>query len=52
MAQSAKTGYRALTGLRLVATGVDTARIMLAPAAGDLSETELAEWLRSRIQRR
>jgi hypothetical protein len=44
--------FRALSGLCFVATGVDTARIVLAPAAGDRSETELAEWLRLHIQRR
>ncbi len=44
--------FLAVSGFRLVATPVDAARIMLAPADGELSETELAERLRSHIQRR
>jgi len=42
----------ALNWLRLVATQVDAARVMLALAAGQLSEAELAEWVQSHLEPR
>ena len=44
--------FLALNGLRLVATQVDAARVMLALAAGQMSEAELAEWVRSHLEPR
>ena len=44
--------FLALDGVRLVATQVDAARVVFALAAGQLSETELADWLRSHVDPR
>ena len=44
--------FLALNGLRFVAKQVDAARVMLALAAGQMSEAELAEWVRSHLEPR
>jgi len=44
--------FLALNGLRLVATQVDAARVMLGLAAGQVSEAELAEWVRAHLEPR
>ncbi len=42
--------FLALNGERLVADPGDATRVMLAVAAGDLSEEELAVWIREHVQ--
>lgn len=44
--------FLALNGYRLVAGQVDATRTMLAVAAGEMSETDFAEWIRSNSERR
>jgi death on curing protein len=44
--------FLALNGRRLVADKADATRVMLAVAAGELSEAELANWIRTHTKRR
>jgi death on curing protein len=44
--------FLGLNGKRLVADKAEATRVMLAVAAGELSEAELAEWMRAHIKRR
>jgi death on curing protein len=44
--------FLALNGLRLVAGQVDATRVMLAVAAGQLTEDELAAWVRQHSEPR
>lgn len=41
-----------LNGQRLVADKADAVRVMLAVAAGELSESEFAEWIKVHMKRR
>ena len=44
--------FLALNGLRLVAPQIEAARVMFALAAGELAETDLADWVRTHVQPR
>lgn len=44
--------FLALNGKRLVADRVEATQVMLAVAAGKLSETELAGWIKAHMKRR
>jgi death on curing protein len=44
--------FLAMNGLRLVADQVDATRVMLAVAAGQIGEDELAAWVRQHIRPR
>ena len=44
--------FLGLNGKRLVADKADATRVMLAVAAGELSESEFAEWISTHMKRR
>jgi len=44
--------FLGLNGQRLVADKADAIRVMLAVAAGELSESEFAEWIKVHMKRR
>ena len=44
--------FLGLNGLRIVADEVDVVKIIMELAAGQLSEKELADWLRRHTQKR
>jgi death on curing protein len=44
--------FLALNGLRLIADQVEATRVVLAFAAGEIGEQNLADWIRQRVQPR